>query len=240
MKRQSSFTIPSSEVSRNIDNSSYDVVKTVADNIADVVAAGANIGDIQALAVLDLDSIGQVASYINDVVTVSAADAAIKANAADLALGAESNILTAAANAEIADLAAKSAAQSAIDSANSASDALVATASKLTTVAYTVTPEDTYVKKYDVVDGLIVETETTDYSAYHYRKKAEYAAIGSAESILTNTITEESGATYVDTNTEKSLENLAKEVDDQTAVLGMEIWQNSINHSGLKFIGVEG
>ena len=49
-KRQSSFIVPSSEVSRNLDNSTYDNVKVVSDNIQAVVTTSENIGDIQTLA----------------------------------------------------------------------------------------------------------------------------------------------------------------------------------------------
>jgi len=188
-KRQSSFIVPSSEVSRNFDNSTFDSVKTVADNIVDVVAAGSNISDIHALALLDLDSIGAVAQYINEIVTVSQNQDGIVMTADDLALGANSNILNAKANAESAAQNAVTAQQAANsitnDATSSALSALEVAASKLTTVAYAVTPEDVQVKSYSVVNGKIVETQTTDYSALHYRKKAEQSAIDNASSIST-------------------------------------------------------
>ena len=45
-KRQSSFTVPSSEVSRNLDNSTFDVVKIVSDNIDNVNYVGNSLNDV--------------------------------------------------------------------------------------------------------------------------------------------------------------------------------------------------
>ena len=65
-KRQSSFIVPSSEVSRNLDNSTYDNVKVVSDNIQAVVTTSENIGDIQTLAT-DLIAVNTVSTSIANI-----------------------------------------------------------------------------------------------------------------------------------------------------------------------------
>ena len=174
MKRQSSFTVPSSEVSRNIDNSTFDIIKVIHDNINDVVAAGANIVDIQTLATLDLSSIGNVATYINEVIVVSANDQAIKDVAADINQGINSAIINALANADRAVNAAQNAENSADLAANSALKALESEAARLTAESYAIEPVDTFVKIYTSNgDGTYTVENTSNYSALHWYTRAE-------------------------------------------------------------------
>ena len=62
-KRQSSFTVPSQQVARNIDNSTFDIIKIVKDNIDNVVLAGNGITGINIVA----DSIVDVQSLATDI-----------------------------------------------------------------------------------------------------------------------------------------------------------------------------
>lgn len=173
-KRQSSFTVPSSEVSRNINNSTFDIIKVIYDNIDNVVAAGANIVDIQTLATLDLNAIGNVSTYINDVVAVSANDQAVKDVAADINKGINSSIIAALANADRAVTAAASSEASAELSANAALKALESEAARMTAESYAIEPEDVFVKVYTSNgDGTYSVSTTTDYSALHWYRKAE-------------------------------------------------------------------
>jgi len=60
-KRQSSFTVPSTEVSRNIDSSTFDIVKIVADNINNVVLTANNMESL-----LIVSSIEQAIKDLSD------------------------------------------------------------------------------------------------------------------------------------------------------------------------------
>jgi len=68
MKRQSSFKVPSSEVSRNIDNSTYDNVKTVASNIDAVDRISASISLLQDVYNMNTE----VATLVDNLTTIRA------------------------------------------------------------------------------------------------------------------------------------------------------------------------
>lgn len=142
-------------VNRNIDNSQYDNVKKVADNIDVVSTIGTDLNLAGWTSILDAgaitDAIEMEETGISLIKTVATNidDVTIVANNIIDIQNAEENVIIAK------------------------EEAWRAEAERLTANSYATEPEDVYVKIYTSNnDGTFTITDTTDYSSYHWERKA--------------------------------------------------------------------